>query len=184
MPTQLKTFSHYIDSILQPSRLSDVCVNGIQVEGRKKIAHVAVAVTASLYSIRKAQSVKADCLLVHHGLFLKGKDVVISGSLNEMVGALLANDISLLAYHIPLDAHPELGNNWPAAKLLGWQDLEPFGNFQGMKVGVKGTCSPISQEDMKKKLEKFYGHPAQAVFGGKKKRSPPAPSSPAAPTTP
>lgn len=168
MPTQLKTFSQYIDSILQPGRFSDVCINGIQVQGKKKISHLAVAVTASLYTIRKAQSIQADCLLVHHGLFLKGRDVVISGSLKEMLGVLLAHDISLLAYHLPLDAHQELGNNWPAAKLLGWTDLEPFGNFQNMKIGVKGTVEPTSQEEMKKKLEKFYGHPAQTVFGGKK----------------
>lgn len=168
MPTQLKTFSQYIDSILQPASFQDVCINGIQVEGKKKIRHLAVAVTASLYTIKKAKTIKADCLLVHHGLFLKGKDSVIQGSLKDMLAVLLASDISLLAYHLPLDAHQELGNNWPAAKMLGLNDLEPFGLFQGMKIGVKGTCAPTTQEQFKKKLEKFYGHPAACVFGGPK----------------
>jgi dinuclear metal center YbgI/SA1388 family protein len=168
MPTQLKTFSQYIDSILQPGSFQDVCINGIQVEGKKKILHLAVAVTASLHTIKKAKTIKADCLLVHHGLFLKGKDTVIQGSLKEMLAILLSSNISLLAYHLPLDAHQELGNNWPAAKMLGWTDLEPFGNFQGMKIGVKGTCAPTSQEQFKKQLEKFYHHTAAAVFGGSK----------------
>ncbi len=168
MPTQLKTFSQYIDSILQPALFQDGSINGIQVEGKKKIAHIAVAVTASLYSIRKAKSIKADCLIVHHGLFMKGKDYVINGSLKDMLSILLESDISLLGYHLPLDAHKELGNNWPAAKLLGWTDLEPFGSFQGMKIGVKGSCLPTSQAQFQKQLEKFYGHKAAAVFGGPK----------------
>ncbi len=168
MPTQLKTFSQYIDSILQPGSFQDVCINGIQVEGKKKISHLAVAVTASVHTVKKARSIKADCLLVHHGLFLKGKDTVVHGSLKEMLALLLSSDISLMGYHLPLDAHQELGNNWPAAKLLGWTDLEPFGQFQGMKIGVKGSCPPMSQDQFKKKLEKFYGHPAASVFGGPK----------------
>lgn len=168
MPTQLKTFSQYIDSILQPALFQDGSINGIQVEGKKKIRHLAVGVTASLQTVKRAKTIKADCLLVHHGLFLKGKDTVISGSLKEMLGILLSSDISLLGYHLPLDAHQELGNNWPAAKLLGLSDLEPFGMHQGMKIGVKGTCPPISQEQFKKKLEKFYGHHAACVLGGPK----------------
>ncbi|MCE5294670.1 MAG: Nif3-like dinuclear metal center hexameric protein [Chlamydiales bacterium] len=168
MPTQLKTFSQYIDSILLPDAFQDVCINGVQVEGKKKIKHLAVAVTASLYTIKKAKSIKADALLVHHGLFIKGRDTTITGSLKEMLSILLSSDISLLGYHLPLDAHQELGNNWPAAKMLGWTDLEPFGKFHGMHIGVKGSCEPITQEHLKKKLEKFYGHTAMTVFGGPK----------------
>jgi dinuclear metal center YbgI/SA1388 family protein len=168
MPTQLKTFLHYTDTILQPSLFGDVCINGLQVEGNKKIQHLAVAVSASLYTIKRAKSLKADALLVHHGLFLKGRDVVLGGSLKEMLAILLEGDISLFAYHLPLDAHQELGNNWPAAKMLGMSDLEPFGTYQNTKIGVKGTLPPTPREQFKKLLEKFYGHPAQTVFGGKK----------------
>ncbi len=168
MPTHLKTFSQYIDSILQPSLFQDVAINGIQVHGKSTIRHLAVAVTASLEVIKRAKTIKADCLLVHHGLFLKGKDMVIQGGIKEMLSILLGHDISLLAYHLPLDAHHELGNNWAAAKFLGWQDLEPFGSFMNMKVGVKGTCKPTSRETFMKQLEKFYGHSAAYVFGGPK----------------
>ncbi|MBS0634612.1 MAG: Nif3-like dinuclear metal center hexameric protein [Verrucomicrobia bacterium] len=168
MPTQLKTFSHYIDTILHTSAFQDVCINGMQVEGKKKIQHLAVAVTASLHAIKRAKAIKADALLVHHGLFLKGKDVVIQNSLKEMLALLLGSDISLFAYHLPLDAHQELGNNWPAAKMLGWTDLEPFGYYQGMPIGVKGTCPPTSQEKFKKTLEKFYHREAISVLAGPK----------------
>ncbi len=141
------------------------------MEGRSRIKHLAVAVSASHYSIQKAKSIKADCLLVHHGLFLKGRDVVISGSLKSMLQILIENDITLLAYHLPLDAHHELGNNWPAAKMLGLSDLEPFGRFQSQTIGVKGTLAPTSREEFKKRLERFYGHDAACVFGGKKEIS-------------
>lgn len=166
MPTQLKTFSQYIDTILQPELFQDVAINGIQVEGKPKISHLAVAVTASLHVIKKAKSLKADCLLVHHGLFRKGGDVAIKGSLKEMLKLLIESEISLLAYHLPLDAHQELGNNWGAAKLLGFTDLEPFGQHQNMKIGVKASCRPTPRDEFLKKLEKFYGHPGSAVFGG------------------
>jgi len=168
MPTHLKTFSHYIDTILQPALFQDVTINGIQLQGKERIRHLAVAVTANLNTIQKAKSLKADCLLVHHGLFLKGKDIVINGSLKAMLKILIEHDITLIAYHLPLDAHHELGNNWPAARMLGLNDLEPFGRFQNSTIGVKGTLPPTSREEFKKRLERFYGHPAAHVFGGKK----------------
>lgn len=168
MACQLKIFSHYIDTILKPSLYQDVSINGIQVEGKNNIKHIATTVTASVASIKKAIKMKADLLIVHHGLFLKGKDVQISRSLKEMLKLLLAHDISLLAYHLPLDAHEELGNNWPAAKALHWFDLEPFGLYQGMPIGVKGRVKPIERAKLQKELETFYDHPAQVVFAGPK----------------
>lgn len=168
MPCQLKTFSHYIDSLLQPHLFQDVCINGIQVQGKKTIRHLATCVTASLNSIRKAVEIGADCLLVHHGLFLKGKDVVISSSLKNMLSLLLAYDITLIAYHLPLDAHKELGNNWGAAKLLGWTELEPFGRYHGMHIGVKGVVPATPRQAFQKELEQFYGQKAQSVLSGPK----------------
>jgi putative NIF3 family GTP cyclohydrolase 1 type 2 len=76
--------------------------------------------------------------------------------------------MSLLGYHLPLDAHVELGNNWPAAKLLGLSELEPFGMHQGAMIGVKGVMPATPREVFKKKLEKFYGRKAEAALGGKK----------------
>lgn len=168
MPCQLKTFSHYIDSLLEPAAFQDVAINGIQVQGKKTIRHLATAVTASLNSIRKAVEIGADCLLVHHGLFLKGKDVVIAASLKNCLALLLAYDITLIAHHLPLDAHRELGNNWAAAKLLGWTELEPFGHHLGMVIGVKGIVPSKSRATFQKELEYFYGQKAQCVLSGPK----------------
>jgi dinuclear metal center YbgI/SA1388 family protein len=168
MPCLLTTLVRYVDDLLVPSNFQDGCVNGIQVEGKKTIKHIATAVTASEAVIRRAASVEADCLLVHHGLFLKGKDVVVTGSMKPKLAFLLAFDMTLLGYHLPLDAHHELGNNWAAAKLLGLNELEPFGKFQGAMVGVKGVMPAISRELFKKRLEKFYGRKAECAFGGKK----------------
>ncbi|MBS0655572.1 MAG: Nif3-like dinuclear metal center hexameric protein, partial [Verrucomicrobia bacterium] len=78
----------------------------------------------------------------------------------------LEHDISLFTYHIPLDAHQELGNNWPSAKLLGWTDLEPFGQHHGEMIGVKGRCPSMSREEFRCGLEAFYGRDAQVVFAG------------------
>lgn len=168
MPCLLTSLVRYIDDLLLPKNFSDGCVNGIQVQGKKHVAHIATSVTASEAVIRKAASLNADCLLVHHGLFLKGKDVIVAGSLKPKLAFLLAGDMSLLGYHLPLDAHHELGNNWPAAKALGISELEPFGTHQGMMIGVKGVMKPTPREEFKKKLEKFYGRKADSALGGKK----------------
>lgn len=164
----LKSFSHYIDQLLSVSSFADGCINGIQVEGKSSIAHVATSVSATLKSIQKAKRIGADVLIVHHGLFLKGKDLVIQDSMREKLKILLEENITLLTYHLPLDAHMELGNNWPAAKLLDFFDLEPFGLFGGKYIGVKGRCAPTTAALLKKKLEHFYGRKADvALFGPK-----------------
>lgn len=169
MACKLKIFSQYIDEVLQPGKFQDVCINGLQVTGKSEVRSIATSVTASLKSIRQAVHLGVDALIVHHGIFLKGKDVVVQAALKEKLLLLLAHDISLFAYHIPLDAHQELGNNWAAAKLLGWTDLEPFGMHHGEMVGVKGNCPPLAREELKKVLEKFYGSDARTVFAGPKK---------------
>lgn len=168
MHCQLKTISHYIDELLNPASFQDVCINGIQIEGKKNVRHIATSVSATLQSIQKAKRLKADILLVHHGLFLKGKDLTLQDCLKEKLKILLNADMSLLAYHLPLDAHVELGNNWPAAKMLGFFELEPFGYFSGVPIGVKARCEPMSQITLKNRLRAFYGrHVETALFGAK-----------------
>jgi dinuclear metal center YbgI/SA1388 family protein len=168
MPCQLKTFSHYVDELLQIWQFQDVCVNGLQVEGKNTLKHIVTSVTASLKTVKKAVRMKADALLVHHGLFLKNKDVQVASVLREKLKLLIENNISLFAYHLPLDAHLELGNNWAAAKWLGWTDLAPFGIYQGRAVGVQGTIAPIERKKFKSQVERFYGHQAHVAFGGPK----------------
>ncbi len=89
------------------------------------------------------------------------------GRKREKLKLLLEKGISLFAYHLPLDLHQEIGNNWFAAKELGWQDLQPFGMFNGIPIGVKGRVPAISRQAFVAQLERYYDHPATCALGGK-----------------
>ena len=108
-----------LDDLLQPARFRDHGPNGLQVEGRQEVRHIVSGVTASLALIEAAVQAGADTLLVHHGLFWRGQDGRVTGWMRQRLGLLLAHDINLLAYHLPLDAQPEFGNNAQLGKILG-----------------------------------------------------------------
>ena len=127
-------------TLLQPEGFKDFCHNGLQVEGRSTIRHLVSGVTASEALIRAAIEVNADAILVHHGLFWKGFDGQVSGWMRKRLGLLLSNDINLFAYHLPLDAHPELGNNAQLAQVLGFRATSRFGD---QSLGLMG--SPVHQ---------------------------------------
>ncbi|NOI67748.1 Nif3-like dinuclear metal center hexameric protein [Vibrio sp. 99-8-1] len=113
---------------LSPELIKDYCPNGLQVEGRQEVLKMVTGVTASQALIDKAIELKADALLVHHGYFWKGEPEAIRGMKGSRIKALIHNDINLYAYHLPLDVHPELGNNAKLASLLGIEitgGLEP-----------------------------------------------------------
>ncbi|WP_192036587.1 Nif3-like dinuclear metal center hexameric protein [Halomonas sp. YLGW01] len=109
------------DERLQAARFKDYTVNGLQVEGRERVARVMTGVTACQALVDEAVAWEADLLLVHHGYFWKNEPVEVTGMKRRRLAALLANDISLLAYHLPLDVHPELGNNARLAERLGFE---------------------------------------------------------------
>ncbi len=163
----LQEFCDYLEGVLDSSSFEDYCYNGVQVESGGSIARIAMAVSASMSSIEKAVSADVDALIVHHGMFWNRDSSNITGVKSHKLKMLLENGISLIAYHLPLDAHEEFGNNWKAARDLGWQNLEPFGEFNGKKIGVKGTFDCIKREDMARRLETYYGHVANAAYGGK-----------------
>lgn len=117
----------YLDGLLVPGKFRDYCPNGLQVEGRGEIARIVAGVTASQELLDAAVARNADAILVHHGYFWKGEDGRVTGIRRKRLSTLLANDISLLAYHLPLDAHPELGNNAQLAQRLGWVAEGRFG---------------------------------------------------------
>ena len=117
----------YLDGLLVPGKFRDYCPNGLQVEGRGEILRVVAGVTASQALVDAAVARNADAILVHHGYFWKGEDGRITGIRRNRLASLLANDINLLAYHLPLDAHPELGNNAQLAQRLGWVAEGRFG---------------------------------------------------------
>ena len=108
------------DALLSPTRFKDYGPNGLQVEGRAEIRHIVSGVTASRALIEAAIDARADAVFVHHGLFWRGHDGRVTGWLKQRLALLLAHDISLFAYHLPLDAHADLGNNAQLGARLGW----------------------------------------------------------------
>ncbi len=164
----LQDLSQYLQQLLSPADFADYCPNGLQVEGKGEIKKIAFAVSASLAVIEEAVKRQADALIVHHGIFWNKDPHVVIGTRKEKLARLLQNGISLLAYHLPLDAHQKLGNNWKAAFDLGLEDLNPFALSGKIAIGVKGKTGPISTEAFQKKLESYYGHPAHVALGGKK----------------
>jgi dinuclear metal center YbgI/SA1388 family protein len=126
----------YLDGLLQPGRFRDYCPNGLQVEGRAEVMRIVAGVTASQALLDVAVARGADAVLVHHGYFWKGEDGRVTGIRRQRLKTLLANDINLLAYHLPLDAHPELGNNAQLANRFGWQ---PDGRFGEQDIAWLGN---------------------------------------------
>jgi len=111
----------YLDRLLESGKFRDYCPNGLQVEGRPEVRRIVAGVTASQALLDEAVAIDADAILVHHGYFWRGEDGCITGIRKKRLSTLLQHDINLIAYHLPLDAHPELGNNAQLALRLGWQ---------------------------------------------------------------
>jgi len=116
----LKTLVEAADTLLEINRFKDYAPNGLQLEGKPEVQKIVSGVTASQALIDAAIAANADAIVVHHGWFWRGEDQRIVGMKKRRIKALLEHDISLLGYHLPLDAHPELGNNAQLAKRLGF----------------------------------------------------------------
>lgn len=116
---QLRELISYCDDLLEADHFRDYCPNGLQVEGREQVNKLVTGVTASQALIDAAIDAEADALLVHHGYFWKGEDARIVGLKKQRIASLLNADTSLIAYHLPLDAHPIYGNNVQLAEQLG-----------------------------------------------------------------
>lgn len=130
-----------INEKLNSAAFSDYAPNGLQVEGREDISKVIVGVSASQALVDEAVRQQADAVIVHHGYFWKNESPVIRGMKRNRLKALLANDINLYGWHLPLDAHPELGNNVQLANLLGIEvkgDIEPLVMWGEMSLAVPG----------------------------------------------
>ena len=117
----------YIASLLEPDRFRDYCPNGVQVEGRAEIRRIASGVTASQRLLKAATAWNADAILVHHGYFWRNEDAAVTGIKKQRIAHLLQHDVSLLAYHLPLDAHAEFGNNAQLGQRLGFIERGRFG---------------------------------------------------------
>lgn len=139
-----ETLTQTLDEWLKPEGFKDYCPNGLQVEGRNEIAAMVCGVTANQALLDLAVAEQADAILVHHGWFWRGESGAVTGIKRQRLKTLLANDINLYAYHLPLDAHPELGNNAGLAKAAGWTQTGVFGE-QGLGcLGVPATGATIA----------------------------------------
>ena len=125
----------YLNELLDIHRFQDYCPNGLQVEGRHQVENIVSGVTASLDLLQAAIAAKADAILVHHGYFWRNEDSRIVGIKSRRIGLLMANQVNLFAYHLPLDSHPQFGNNTLLGKKLGFIET---GRFRGQDIMMHG----------------------------------------------
>lgn len=149
--------THYLAELLDTASGGDWCPNGLQVEGRAEIRHLVTGVSACQALFEQAETLGADAVLVHHGLFWDGAPISLTGIMGRRVRTLIKADLSLFAYHLPLDRHLDHGNNAVAARDLGLVDLVPFAEAKGMPVGVSGRfASPVGIDDLIDRTHRLY----------------------------
>ena len=143
---------------------SDKSLNGIQVDNDgAPVRKLAFGVDAAMETFEQAAAMNADMLFVHHGLFW-GAPSKITGNHRQRIKFLLDHNICLYAVHLPLDQHPRFGNNAIITQLLGLENIEPFGDYHGRKIGYKGTFpEPVTIDEAVKKIS-FLGRPPLGVF--------------------
>lgn len=157
-----------LDELLEPERFDDYCPNGLQVAGRPAIGTVATGVSANLELFDAALARGADLVLTHHGILWKGDDPRVVGRLHRRLGLLLRNDIGLAAYHLPLDAHPEYGNNALIAAGLGCVGRRPFGLHRGREIGCRGQFAGdgIPPDELIRRVQELTGRRPLAFPAG------------------
>ena len=148
---KLQDIIQWCDQTLKSPEFKDYAPNGLQIEGKTEVHKILAAVTASQDAIDAAIRENADLLLVHHGYFWKGEAYPITGMRGKRIKSLIQHDISLLAYHLPLDSHPSLGNNAAIADLLKLERIEALDPSEGHPIGNIGYLNqPMPVEDFKK----------------------------------
>jgi len=150
----------YYQALLHPETYADYCPNGLQVEGAEQIERIAFAVSASRNSIQQAVENKADALVVHHGLFWTFHGAKsLTGTFAGRIFPLVRNNINLIAYHLPLDGHPDIGNAATLGQMIGCNQQQPFGDYKGSATGIKGVLEqPLTAAALQQKLEVVLKH--------------------------
>jgi dinuclear metal center YbgI/SA1388 family protein len=162
----LKDLVSYCNDYLSVDRFKDYCPNGLQVEGKSTVTKIVSGVTASQALIDAAVEVGADLLLVHHGYFWKGEAEPLTGIKGNRIRTLMKNDISLLAYHLPLDAHPEVGNNAQLAKIIGMRTEGGMEPGHPHSVGNVGSIpEPMSAQSLSNLVSIKLNRQAELVLG-------------------
>ena len=165
---ELKELNHYIAQLLLPERFNDYCPNGLQVEGKSEIKRIVTGVTASMALLQAAQAENADAVLVHHGYFWRGESPVVTGIKKSRLQFLLAHDMNLFAYHLPLDAHAELGNNVMLGKVFGFGSIA-YLDDKNMMPWVKleqNRSLGVFADELSAKLNRqvqYIGDPSKSI---------------------
>ncbi len=150
---QLNGLEIYLNQILDVAHFHDYCPNGLQVEGRSEVRQLISGVTASFEFLQAAIAAGADAVMVHHGYFWRGEDPCIAGMKHRRISHLITHDVALLAYHLPLDAHPELGNNTQLGRRLGFRETSRFGE-QGIAMLGTLLSEESSLRDLRMNVER------------------------------
>ena len=165
---QLETF---LNDYLNADEFTDLCPNGLQVNGTEKISKIITGVSASVALFEEAISENADAIIVHHGIIWNFERPLYKGGYRERVKLLLTNNINLFAYHLPLDAHPQIGNNIRLCNALQLQEIKPFGNDKGQYIGMQGTRPPIASHSFFNQLKNIVDRDLTIFPYGPKKIS-------------
>lgn len=151
MPVKRNKIIEYLDKYLEVKKFQDYCANGLQIEGKENVSRIIIGVSLSQRLIYGAIKKKADMIIVHHGIFLNDvpSPLQLNGLIKERIKMILFNDINLAGYHLPLDAHPKVGNNISLARLFGVRKCKP------VYIGFVGElANEISFKEFVKIVEK------------------------------
>jgi len=155
----LKTVINYLDELLKTNEISDESLNGLVLENNGMVSKVGLTVDFNTSVIEKGIEEKVDMMIFHHGPYW-GSPVPITGSFYKKIKLLISNNIAVYVSHLPLDLHPQFGNNSSAMKLLGFENTEEFGNYHGINIGRKFSLKePTRFEDLLTLLESKIGKP-------------------------
>ncbi len=164
---KLAELSDYLDRYLEVRRFRDYCPNGLQVEGRAQVVSLVSGVTACLELVEAAIAADADAVLVHHGYFWKGEPAPLTGMKARRLRRLLETGTSLLAYHLPLDAHPEVGNNVCLARALGLHAEGALDDDQAAPLALFGrTAAPVKAAEFARTITAALGREPLWIAGG------------------
>ena len=159
--------SHYLDNLLDIKEIKDSAnaINGLQVQNTGDIKKVGLAVDLCMATIEKAIAAECNMMFVHHGM-LWGGVKLIRGNFYDKISTMMCENLGLYSAHLPLDMHPILGNNRVLADQLELNELEPFGEYEGQKIGFKGRLKSLSAEELGAKLEDKLGSPVKVIGSG------------------
>jgi len=164
--SDLRSIEQYCNQLLSAGEFDDYCPNGLQIESSDSpVKQIVSGVTASQALIDRAVELEADLLLVHHGFFWRGEKSPLTGIKGGRIRTLMQNSISMMAYHLPLDAHPELGNNKLLGNVLGYEKAQPL-SVDNPLLWAANLVEPVSTAMLALQLQEALGQAPLLLPGG------------------